>query len=210
MSHFDEEYKKRPFLFGKEVTSELKYVVEQFDISGKALELGCGDGRDTVHMLKKGLAVDAVERSVSACNTLKNRNDISNVERVRLNIICTDVTTFAMTSNYYDFIYGVTLLDHLSPTVGERILKDCLKALKSGGYLFLKVHTVNDVGNTHLSKKISEFSQEIEHFYAENELLKQLVHTGTVLFYLETSEDDFDHGPPHTHAFASILYRKGE
>lgn len=209
MSHFNDEYKKRPFLFGKEVTPELEYVVKQFSISGRALELGCGDGRDTMHMLKLGFSIDAIEKSSSACNTLETRTDISNTERERLNVICADVSTFLMADNYYDFIYGITLLDHLPPTVGEQVLVNCLNALKNGGYLFLKVHTVNDVGNTHLSKEISEFSTEIQHFYTENELLKQLLHSGIVQLYLEASEDDFDHGPPHTHAFASILLRKG-
>lgn len=208
MSVFDEAYLTRPFLFGKLGTDELMYVIDKFSITGKALELGCGDGRDTYHVLNKGMTVTAIDQSQSAINTLNNRTDLSADEKDRLKGICADVTCVDFDANKYDFVYAVTLFDHLDKKQGEILLQKILGCVNEGGYIFVKVHTVNDVGNTHASNEISEFASEIKHFYETGELLSIMSLYGQVLFYLEASELDLDHGKPHTHAFASVLIRK--
>lgn len=210
MSVFENAYKERPFLFGKIATEELLYVVDKFGIQGNALELGCGDGRDTYHILKRGLSVTAVDLSLSAITTLKNRRDLSIEDKERLNARCFDVINMDYENNKYDFVYAITLFDHLTKMQGELLLKKILPSLKNRGMLFLKVHTVDDVGFTHKSKEISEFASEIKHFYEHGELLSLMLPYGHVMYYLEANELDLDHGSPHTHAFASILIKKGE
>lgn len=210
MSVFDEAYMTRPFLFGKSSTEELIYAIDKFSITGKALELGCGDGRDTYHVLKRGMSVTAIDQSQNAINTLSNRTDLSDDERGRLNAICADVTGIDLGINTFDFVYAITLFDHLDKIQGELLLKKISQHVNEGGYIFIKVHTVEDVGNTHESKEISEFASEIKHFYETGELLSGMSLYGQVRYYLETSELDLDHGNPHTHAYASILIRKGK
>lgn len=210
MSVFDEAYKNRPYLFGKSSTGELIYAIEKFSISGKALELGCGDGRDTYHVLKRGISVTAIDLSQNAINTLNNRIDLSDEEKKKLKTYCADVTTFDMGNNIYDFIYAVTLFDHLNKLQGKKLLNNIMQHIKKDGYFFAKVHTVNDVGNTHNLTNASEFASEIKHFYETNELFYDMLSFGRILYYLEASELDLDHGSPHTHEFASILIRKGK
>lgn len=210
MSVFDEAYMTRPFLFGKSSTEELIYAIDKFSITGKALELGCGDGRDTYHVLKRGMSVTAIDQSQNAINILSNRTDLSDDERGRLNAICADVTNIDLGTNTFDFVYAITLFDHLDKIQGEILLKKIFQQVNEGGYIFAKVHTVDDVGNTHESKEISEFASEIKHFYETGELFSDMSLYGKVRYYLEASELDLDHGKPHTHAYASILIRKGE
>ena len=208
MNVFDKAYMERPFLFGKTSTEELIYVIDKFSITGEALELGCGDGRDTYHVLKKGMSVTAIDQSQNAINILNDRTDLSVNEKSRLNTICADVNDIDLSFKTYDFIYAITLFDHLNKVQGDLLLKKIFQYVKEGGYIFVKVHTVNDVGNTHESNEISEFVSEIKHFYETDELLSKMLLYGHVLYYLEASELDLDHGSPHTHAFASVLIRK--
>ena len=208
MSLFDEVYKKRPFLFGRECTAELAFVVDRFHITGKALELGCGDGRDTYHMLKSGLTVMAVDKSENAIKTLRQRGDLSQIEKERMTTISTDVNQLDLHSEMFDFVYSITLFDHLSIDDGNNLLSRIWKHLSPGGFFFSKVHTVDDVGYTHKSTEVSEFASEIKHYYKRNELLQSGLLHGTVLYYIENTELDLDHGDPHYHAFATILLRK--
>lgn len=210
MSVFDEAYMSRPFLFGKSSTEELIYVIDKFSITGNALELGCGDGRDTFHVLKKGMSVTAIDQSQNAIKILNNRTDLLSDDKSRLKAICANVTEIDLGINSYDFIYAITLFDHLDKAQGSFLIEKISKHVRDDGYIFLKVHTVNDVGNTHAASEISEFASEIKHFYETDELLDNMIRYGHVLYYLETSELDLDHGKPHTHAFASILIRKGK
>lgn len=208
MSAFDEAYKTRPFLFGKSGTDELIYVIDKFSITGKALELGCGDGRDTYHVLKKGISVVAVDQSKNAIDILNSRTDLSADEKGHLIAICADVNDIDLGNKTFDLVYAVTLFDHLDKIQGDLLLKKISQHVNEGGYIFVKVHTVNDVGYTHKSSEISEFVSEIKHFFETNELLVNMLLYGQILYYLESSELDLDHGKPHTHAFASILIRK--
>lgn len=208
MSIFDEAYKARPFLFGKICTEELSFVVDKFHITGGALELGCGDGRDTCHMVKSGFTVKAIDKSENAIATLCKREDLSHEEKKRLVAISADVNMVDLASEMFDFIYSVTLFDHLSYEDGANLLNRIWKNLRLGGFFFTKVHTVDDVGYTHKSLEISEFASEIKHYYKRNELLQSNFSRGTVLYYLENTELDLDHGAPHYHAFATILIRK--
>ncbi len=209
MNTFDKAYLARPFLFGKESTPELMYVIEKFSIHGEALELGCGDGRDTFHLLQKGFSITAVDQSQNAINTLRFRDDLSSDEKKRLNTLCANVNEINLDGTAFDFVYAITLLDHLDKSDGEKLIKRIIPHIRSGGYIFIKVHTIDDVGNTHASEEVSEFASEIKHFYSTDELITQMIRYGKVVYYLEASELDTDHGAPHTHAFASILIKKG-
>lgn len=208
MNIFDEAYKMRPFLFGKTCTEELLFSVEKFHIKGVALELGCGDGRDTYHMIKSGFMVKAIDKSENAIQTLRQRDDLSREERNRLIAVCADVRSFDLASEMYDFIYSVTLFDHLSYDDGANLTNYIWKHLRPGGFFFSKVHTVDDAGYTNKTSEASEFASEIKHYYKRNELLQNCASDSTVLYYIENNEVDLDHGSPHYHAFATILIRK--
>ena len=208
MNVFDEAYHERPLLFGTNATEELLYVIEKYNISGDALELGCGDGRDTKHVLDRGFTICAVEQSKWALETLAQRSDISNDKKRCLNLVHSDVMDFDYEKGKYDFVYAITLFDHLSENDCYILMKKVVSSIKIGGYFFLKVHTVDDVGNTNATQEISEFASEIKHFFKRNELLSNVLPFGRVIYYLESQEDDFDHGPHHIHSFASLLLKK--
>ena len=208
MNVFDEAYHSRALLFGTDPTEELMYVVDKFNITGIALELGCGDGRDTKHILDHGFSVYAIDQSKWALHNLYNRTDISYEQKSRLNLINSNVLYCEYGTEKYDFIYAITLFDHIDEQSSYELLYKLLVSLKEGGYLFLKVHSVDDVGNTNATKEVSEFSSEIKHYYEPNELLEKLIGFGRVLYYLNSIEEDNDHGPIHTHSFISILLKK--
>ncbi len=208
MNIFDDAYHKRPLLFGTNATEELLYVIDKYNISGDALELGCGDGRDTKHILDRGFSVCAVEQSKWALETLAQRSDISSEKKLCLNLVHSDVMDFDYEEYKYDFVYSITLFDHLSEDDCYKLMRKVVSSVKIGGYFFLKVHTVDDVGNTKTSEEISEFASEIKHFFRHNELLSNGLSLGRIIYYMESQEDDFDHGPHHVHSFASMLLKK--
>ena len=208
MNVFDNAYYQRPLLFGTNPTEELLYVIDKYNISGHALELGCGDGRDTKHVLDRGLTICAVEQSKFALETLANRNDITYEKKQNLQLIQSDVLNFSFEKSEYDFVYAITLFDHLLEHDCYNLIRNVVSSIKTGGYFFLKVHTIDDVGNTKSAEEISEFASEIKHFFKCNELLTNLLPLGRIVYYSESQEADFDHGPFHMHAFASLLLKK--
>jgi cyclopropane fatty-acyl-phospholipid synthase-like methyltransferase len=204
---FEEAYSKNPAVFGFVPTPGLEEVVEALEQSAiaTALDLGCGQGRDTLYLLSKNLTVTAVDRSPAGIAALRDQAPSNLV--VRLKPIAADVDDFPAWQGIYDLIVGVTILDHLQPAAGERLLKRSIECLRPGGIIFLCVHTTSDPGYTNTGS-VSEFSRAILHYFQPNELLTWAMKFVTVLKYVDRVETDRDHGPVHQHGLAYLVGRK--
>ncbi len=64
---------------GDEPRATLLYALEQFDTSGAdrlAVDLGCGTGRDTAELLRRGWRVLAIDGEAEAIDRLRARRDL--------------------------------------------------------------------------------------------------------------------------------------
>jgi tellurite methyltransferase len=106
-NRFDEKYKVAPGLFGEEpmplVKKALKYVSE-----GKALELGVGNGRNTLFLLSNSFEVTGVDMSEEGIKILNKRAKDS----PSLNLIVSDVLEFESTEKF-DLVLAIGLLHFL-------------------------------------------------------------------------------------------------
>ena len=103
------------------------------------LELGCGNGRDSLYFAEQGLKVTAVDASDYAINELAQRN-IPNAE-----FICEDfVQSSLIYSRQYDFCYSRFSLHAINAAQEDLLLFNVKNSLKSGGKFFIEVRSVND------------------------------------------------------------------
>jgi SAM-dependent methyltransferase len=201
---FDKAYERDGLLFGDAVSKELNDYLEANRVTGVALDLGCGDGRDTVSLLKLGFAVTAIDSSAAAIRKLCGRKELTADMRHALNEVVGDIRTWHYPVEQFDVIVAATVLDHIA--VGEltSVVKSMINAVKPGGVIFVQVHTVDDPGITGQGP-ISEFASEIRHYFEWNELLDVFKPYLRILKYEERSEWDYDHGPRHRHGMAVML-----
>jgi SAM-dependent methyltransferase len=89
--------------------------------SGTALDIACGNGRNSTFLCQKGFRVDAVDLSTVATDRLKGRHH-------RLNVICADLDTWEIPSERYDLIVNIRFLD-------RRLFPPIVTGLKPGGVL---------------------------------------------------------------------------
>jgi SAM-dependent methyltransferase len=88
---------------------------------GTALDIACGNGRNSLFLARKGFCVDAVDISTVAMNHLAGRNQ-------RITAICQDMDTWNIPQNRYEIVVNVRFLDRrLFPMIQE--------GLKPGGVL---------------------------------------------------------------------------
>jgi tellurite methyltransferase len=92
--------------------------------SGTALDLACGNGRNSLFLCQKGFNVDAVDLSAVATDQLKGRYP-------RLNVICADLDTWEIPPVRYDLIVNIRFLD-------RRLLPAILAGLKPGGVVIFE------------------------------------------------------------------------
>jgi SAM-dependent methyltransferase len=71
---------------------------------GKALDIACGNGRNSVFLAERGFAVDAVDISIVATDQLEGKHP-------NINVICVDLDTWEIPLNRYQLIVNIRFLD---------------------------------------------------------------------------------------------------
>ena len=114
---------KKPSNFASEVVSRLKPEAH-------ILELGCGDGRDSLYFLKNGFRVTAVDASDVA---IDNLNRITANDKKAM-FVCDDfVKCQALYQMRYDCIYSRFTLHAITEEQENELLVNVRGALASGG-----------------------------------------------------------------------------
>lgn len=91
---------------------------------GNALDIACGNGRNSIFLAQKGFFVDAVDISTVATKQLAGKNP-------NINVICTDLDTWNISPNRYDLVVNIRFLD-------RRLFPMILDGLKPGGVLIFE------------------------------------------------------------------------
>ncbi len=202
-SHFEQPYSRDDALFGMIPTRELLAMLDARMPEGHVLELGCGDGRDTVALLRRGYRVIAIDDSSTAVQKLRSRVVNRPELASRLDARCADVRAWGWDVVEVDCVAAVTLFDHLNVDDGRAVLKRALSRLRSGGLLFAQVMTTDDPAVSGRGPA-SEFADVIRHYFEPNELLRWVLDDVRVVWYEERMEWDNDHGPAHMHGMALV------
>lgn len=98
------------------------------------IELGCGNGRDSVFFANKGYAVDAVDQCYSEiCFLMKQYQRLDN-----LDFRCDDFTDM-VDDRPYDVVYSRFTLHSISKEQQTKTLQWAYRNLKKGGMLCIEV-----------------------------------------------------------------------
>lgn len=91
---------------------------------GKALDIACGNGRNSIFLAARGFAVDAVDISTVATDRLARRHP-------DIHVVNADLDHWSIPVNRYDLIVNIRFLD-------RRLLATIADGLKSGGVLIVE------------------------------------------------------------------------
>jgi SAM-dependent methyltransferase len=143
-----------------ELTKDLK--------PGRALDLGCGEGRNSVFLAEKGWSVTAVDISDVALSRLSNAAKDRGLD---ITVVCTDLNLFLGESGEFDLV----VLANIHPSSNERyqLYKSLKKAVSQGGYIFIIGHHIDSLGHVgppDPDRLLTE--SEIEQSFSEFEILE--------------------------------------
>jgi tellurite methyltransferase len=145
--------------------SEPSSILERFwDLTspGNALDIACGNGRNSLFLAEKGFVVDAVDISTVATDRLAGRDP-------NINVICQDLDIWKIHQNRYTLIVNVRFLD-------RRLFPMIQDGLKPGGVLMVE---------SFLGGKNDKYCLK------QNELLHAF-HALHIVYYEEKKLDDSD------------------
>ena len=114
-----------------EPTDFLSRYVERLPARSRVLDLGCGNGRNSIYLAKCGFDVTAIDASSVAVNQLLKH---ANEEKLSANIntICADITNYQFKGKY-DLILLYGVINSLEEKHWPHLLKRMKSATKCGG-----------------------------------------------------------------------------
>jgi len=158
-----------------------------FDILSKLekgkhlVDLGCGNGRDSLFFANKGLNVTAIDRSEQAIYMLRNKN-------LSLKFICGNfIDNSELYSEHYDYFYSRFTIHSIYANEQPKLLQNVFDSLKSDGLFFIEVRSVKDSiygKGTFVEKNAYIYNGHFRRFIVLEELLNDLENVG---FKIENS-----------------------
>ena len=177
----DFESKSEPSLFACA-------MLQKYMKSGEHLvELGCGNGRDSLYFAKNGLHVTGIDASKVAIKKLQEEILLDNCL-----FICDDfVSADSIYQIQYDYCYSRFTLHAINEQQETQILKKAYDMLKENGYLFIEARSVNDkkygVG-LEVERNAYISDGHYRRFIILSELVSKLENIGFII--IESAESD--------------------
>ena len=101
------------------------------------LDLGCGDGRDSVYFSNKGLSVTAVDFADGGISKIE-------LQRKKIKYISEDIRAINFRENSFDVIYAHLSLHYFNDETINKIFDNSFSILKKSGLFFIKCKSVDD------------------------------------------------------------------
>lgn len=116
-------------------------MLQNYIERGKNLvELGCGNGRDSLYFAQNGINVTGIDASEVAIVELQKKNALENCI-----FICDDfVSAESIYQVQYDYCYSRFTLHAINERQETQILKKAYSMLKENGYFFIEARSIND------------------------------------------------------------------
>ncbi|PRR78611.1 Cyclopropane-fatty-acyl-phospholipid synthase [Clostridium liquoris] len=125
--------KEKPIPFFKNSPDEnlISYFNRGLLKQGKALDIGCGNGRNSLYLAQKGFKVYGVDFSKTSIEWAKQ---MANEKSLEISFLCQSVFDFKDEPESFDFIYDAGCFHHIKPHKRNQYLNTILKYLKQDGY----------------------------------------------------------------------------
>jgi len=178
----------------------LSLIWRNFLPNSKILDLGCGQGTDSLFLSKNGFWVTAIDSSDIAIDQIKIKKDKFKLDNLEL--ICGDINNFNIEKNKYQVIICRNVLNFLDKDKSLKILNNLQNNIQKDSYIIIEVFTKNDPSFLSDNKFVS--------YFEEQELLN-IFSNYKIFYYLENTILDPGHPGfpnPHKHGVARIIAQK--
>ena len=113
----------------------------------RILELGCGNGRNSIWLAEKGFEVDGIDFSASAIESALHKIEMN--KKLKVNFYCESIFEHPYKENEYDLVYDCGCFHHISPHRRTSYIDILMRSLKRKGYFLLVCF--NEKGGSGLS-----------------------------------------------------------
>ena len=200
MANYNKIYSTSDIIDDIKPSHTLSLIWKDFLPNSKILDLGCGQGIDSLFLSKNGFSVTAIDSSEVAISQIKIKKDKFKLDNLEL--IGGDINDFNIEKNKYQAIICRNVLNFIEKDKALKIISGLQDNIQKGSYIIIEVFTKNDP--SFLS------DNKFACYFDEQELLD--IFSGyKILCYLENTVLDSGHPgspEPHKHGVARVIARK--
>lgn len=138
---------ENPFKVDPLIRRAVKYLPR----TGTLLDVGCGEGADSVHLARKGFAVTSLDRNGDYLRRL--RRYCRSEEVPPISIRHRNVVTFGYPKDAYDVVISILALCCMKRSEAARVVRGIRGAVKPGGLVVLSARN-------HLDPEYADFRCE--------------------------------------------------
>jgi SAM-dependent methyltransferase len=195
LNYWNELYSKQNF-FGTGPTklAKIAELALKENSVKKILEIGCGQGRDTIHFGKLGYDVEALDISKNAIDFINNKVRDLNLSRVNATVHDLD-NPLPYDHESFDFIYSNLALQFFEINKLESIFKNISELLKNNSLFLFSTKKEGDK-YYNFGKKINNYAYEnkgiIRYFYPIDELKNSLSKSFEILSFDSDKHKNLD------------------
>lgn len=131
---YEDRAKPCPFLVDAPSENLVEWVNDGLLRPGKALDIGCGNGRDAIFLARHGFTVEGVDHSDTAITWANERVAAAGVA---VQLRCDSVFDLCLAADSYDLVHDSGCFHHLPPHRRRTYVELVVKALKPGGWFGL-------------------------------------------------------------------------
>ena len=142
LERWNGRYSAPGFLFGAAPNAYLVSKAGELPRTGRALSVADGEGRNSVWLAERGMAVDALDFSPVAVAKAKS---FAATRGVEINFAVANVVELNWPSETYDVVVAI-FIQFAAPEERARLFAWFKRALKPGGLLILQGYRVEQLG----------------------------------------------------------------
>jgi tellurite methyltransferase len=192
-SPWGREYARTPdrFIWGTGPSSLAREVSARLAPGARVLDLGCGEGRDSVFLAEQGHAVVGLELSVAG---LRKAARLAADRGVRVPWVCAALPALPLRGPF-DVVFSCGSIHYVSRADRRRLFEELRALTRRGGYHAHVVFT---------GRRIYREKNEVVHYFAPHEL-REAYRDWIILRREEGLIPCAQDGVPHEHSVETVL-----
>lgn len=129
-SFYEDRARECPFFVLAPDENLSEWVGQGLLVPGRALDIGCGNARNSIYLSRHGFSVDAVDLSASAVRWAQDEIGRSGVW---VALHCASIFDFELQAGSYELVYDAGCFHHIAPHQRSEYVERVASALKPGG-----------------------------------------------------------------------------
>lgn len=173
MNPWHTRFQNEEYVYGTEPNAFLQEIQKKLKLSGDALAIAEGEGRNAVFLAEHGMSVTAWDYAESG---LAKTEKLAQNRGVSVTTKLVDLNEAKWIENQWDEL--VCIFGHFPSELRQKVLEGVKKAVKPGGYFVTEVYSIHQIPYK------SGGPQNQEFLYAPEEFLKVFSDWRIVHFFM--------------------------